>query len=197
MVTHVPLTILIALAALLALSLASLSAWSRRAVHVRVIALVLGISFVPLFGFATYDLLSRPKMMTVGELGSERTCAAVLHATIRERQGIYLFLQFPEIKEPRYVAVPWNLKFAQALVHMERVAEHSEHGGTIIVGKGCQNGGLAKISGIRGILRNKKNGGRPGNEEGEFKFYPDPVPPSPPKDYSPFYSTPLRLPDQQ
>jgi hypothetical protein len=67
------------------------------------------------------DLLSRPKPMRLEWRDAAR--AQVLGASIREGEGIFVWLQVAGTSEPRSYALPWNMKMAQQLQNAMREAQ--------------------------------------------------------------------------
>lgn len=72
--------------------------------------------FVVLIGLVyggSIELLSRPKPLRLEWRDAAK--AKVLGASIREGEGIYVWLQFDGSPEPRSYALPWDMKMAQQL----------------------------------------------------------------------------------
>ncbi len=196
------LTLLVVLFALIAIALGTITIWSRRQLVMRSVALALTVLMLPLGWFALDDLLSRPKQRTADELRAPGMCNAVLHAEIKERVGVYLFLVDKKLKgaEPRYIFVPWDLKFAQRLQRSKLHKQAAQGKGTILIGdRACQQKG--KGEGKEGEGKDgdakKKQPRRPGSsgeeegpDDGSVHFHPDPVAPIPEKDLTPFYEAP-------
>jgi len=67
------------------------------------------------------DLLSRPKPMRLE--WRDATRAQVLSASIREGEGIFVWLQLAGASEPRSYALPWDMKMAQQLQNAMREAQ--------------------------------------------------------------------------
>jgi len=112
-------------------ALAILTVWARRGLWVRAGAVVLLLAIVSLQYVAVVDLLSRPKPTGIEFFPSASREAIVLAATIDEGQAIYVWLRLPELREPRYYALPWNLEDAKALNKAIRNA--GRHGSRIIM----------------------------------------------------------------
>ncbi len=86
--------------------------WQRvtsTGIFVVLIALVYG---------GSVELLSRPKPLRLEWRDAAK--AKVLGASIREGEGIYVWLQFEGTSEPRSYALPWDMKMAQQLQEAQR-----------------------------------------------------------------------------
>jgi hypothetical protein len=82
------------------------------------------------FGYS--DMLGRPKSTRLEMLHTGATEATVLGSYMVEGGGIYLWLQLPEAREPRYYVLPWDEKAAAALQRaIEDNAQH--HGGGVVM----------------------------------------------------------------
>jgi hypothetical protein len=83
--------------------------WRRAAVS-SFFALLLAVLF---FGYS--DMLGRPKSTRLEVLRVADREAKVLGSYMLEGDGIYLWLQLPETREPRYYVLPWDEETATAL----------------------------------------------------------------------------------
>lgn len=179
-------TLLTIIGGVLALALAYIAMWSGRKIFVRYAALLLSIAFIPLSWFAFNDLLSRPKHITLQEIHEKKMCLSILLPVyFKERVGIYMLIRSPQQEEPRYVIVAWDLKFAIKLQRAQNEANLLRRTRINYGGIQCQKGG-------------KRIHATESTEEGSLMFYADPVPELPPKDLSPFYTTPPpQMPEHQ
>ncbi len=71
------------------------------------------------------ELLSRPKPLRLEWRDAAE--AKVLGATLREGEGIFVWLQVPGVEEPRAYALPWDLQMAQQL---QNAMQEGEANGT-------------------------------------------------------------------
>jgi hypothetical protein len=71
------------------------------------------------------DLLGRPKPVSLEIAQRQAQEAIVLGTQVRGGRGIYLWLQLPEVKEPRAYALPWERMLAQQLLSAGREAERN------------------------------------------------------------------------
>lgn len=122
------LTPLFVAAALTAALLASLALWAPRRLLLRLTALVLAVSFLPLAYGAMAGLLSRPKPVALEWWRAATADATVLAAQIREGDGIYLWLQIEGMAEPRAYVLPWDRELAEELQEAMRSAERDRAG---------------------------------------------------------------------
>lgn len=100
----------------------------RRALVSGFFALILGALF---FGYS--DMLGRPKATQLELFRASMKDAKVIGSYMREGDGIYLWLQLPEIIEPRYYKLPWSEQVAKAL--QQAIEQNSaEHGGGVAMG---------------------------------------------------------------
>ena len=99
---------LFAAALMLAAVLASLCIWSRRRLAFRITGLVVTAMYIPFAYVSLVDLLSRPKPLVL-ERSHERIAeATVISSVLREGEAIFVWLQIPEVGEPRSYALPWT-----------------------------------------------------------------------------------------
>ncbi|MBI3454123.1 MAG: hypothetical protein HY057_15060 [Rhodospirillales bacterium] len=112
----------------LAALLTSISIWAPRRFFVKAAAVGLAALFVPLSYAGLSGLLSRPKPASLEWARKTIPEAAVLGSSIREGEGIYLWLQMPNVGEPRAYVLPWNRQMAQQLQEATREAEKSGTG---------------------------------------------------------------------
>ncbi len=113
------------LAAALAFILATHGIWAPRRLGVKISAVITAALFLPLAYAATATLLSRPKPVHLEWWLAQADEATVLGSTMREGQGIYLWLQVAESVEPRSYVLPWDRKLAQELQEALRQAEQN------------------------------------------------------------------------
>ncbi len=95
------------LGAFVFLVLPSGSAW-RRGASAAIFVLLVAIVFT-----GSLELLGRPKPLRL-EWRDARE-AEVVSASLREGQGIYVWLQFDGATEPRAYVLPWDIQMAQQL----------------------------------------------------------------------------------
>jgi len=119
---------LFAAAAVLATILCITAIWSPRALRVKVGALITSCLFLPVAYAAMSDLLSKPKPVALEWWHGQADEAAVLSSTIREGEGIFLWLQMADIIEPRSYVLPWSQELAQQLQDAMEEARESDSG---------------------------------------------------------------------
>ena len=110
----------------LAAILASITIWSPRKVLVKVAALAVACSFMPVAYAAMVDLLSKPKPATYEWYMSGLPEATVLGSSAVEGEAIYVWLQLDGVREPRAYALPWDQKLAQQLQDAGREAAEQQ-----------------------------------------------------------------------
>lgn len=152
--------------------LAAISLWTPRRLALKGTALATAALFMPLAYASMVDLLSRPKPVDLEWWLSEAEEATVLGSQLQENQGIHLWLQLPDVAEPRAYVLPWNRDTAEQLQQAQREAE--------------QQGGEVRM----------RLPFEPSLEDREPKFYAPPQPALPPKDLTnpppEFYQAPSR-----
>jgi len=163
------LTYMFAALAILAGVMASISIWSRRRLWIRLTALVVAVLLLPLSYAAFAQLLSRPKPISLEWWFRQADEATVLGSSIQEGEGIYLWLQFSTLDEPRAYMLPWDRKLAEQLQAALRESE--------------ENGGQLRM---RGPFE-------PSLDDRDPKFYALPQPALPPKDA---IDPPVHIPEQ-
>lgn len=141
--------------------LTSISIWAPRRLAVRVTALALATLFIPLGYGSLADLLSRPKPVAMEWLHKSAAQAVVLGASFVEGKHIYVWLQMPDGGEPRAYALPWSQDTAEQLQDARRKAEDT---GTVV------------------LMRTPFE---PSWDNREPRFYAEPQPAMPPKDWQP------------
>src|SRR5580658_4547301 len=106
----------------------------RRATISVLFAVVLAGLF---FGYS--DMLGRPKSTRFEVLHTGAKEATILGSYMVEGSGIYLWLQLPEAREPRYYMLPWDEKAAAALQRaIEDNAQHHGAGVDDLQGAGAE-----------------------------------------------------------
>jgi hypothetical protein len=151
------ITQLFVIAAALAATLSLIGIWAPRRLAIKGTALATSVLFLPVSYASLVDLLSKPKPMNL-EWRQSDADAEILASHLVEDQGIYLWLQLPDVAEPRAYVLPWDRASAEELQQAMREAE--------------QQG-----SGVEMRLPFE-----PSLEDRERKFYVRPQPALPPKD---------------
>jgi len=88
-------------------------------------ALATTLVFLPLAYASMAGLLGKPKPTGLAwwlEHGAEAT---VLASRIEENEAIYLWLELPEVAEPRAYALPWDREAAEELQEAQREADEN------------------------------------------------------------------------
>jgi len=137
------------------------SSWQRAAsatIFVILLAVVYGGSI---------ELLSRPKPLRLEWRDAKD--AQVVSASLREGEGIYVWLQLDGTSEPRSYILPWNMKVAQQL-------------------QTAMQEGQAQGTGVKMVMPFAS-----GLDERDPKFYAMPQPALPDKDYGSGGSGPVIL----
>jgi len=165
------LTYLFAALAVLAGVLTSIAIWAPRRLVIKGTALVTTTLLLPLAYTSMVDLLSRPKPVDL-EWWLHAEEATVLGSQIQENEAIHLWLQLPDVAEPRAYVLPWNRDTAERLQEARRAAE--------------QQGGDVRM----------RLPFEASQDDREPQFYAAPQPALPPKDYAEpepeFYQPPGR-----
>ena len=154
------LTYLFALFAVLAGLMASIAVWAPRRLWIKVCALGATLLFMPTAYASMMQLLSMPKPATYEWWHNQADEATVLGSSMQENEGIYLWLQLPDIFEPRAYVLPWDRTSAEQLQQALRDAE--------------QQGSAVQM----------RLPFEPSLEDREPKFYALPQPALPPKDHA-------------
>ena len=102
--------------------------------------------------------MSKPKPVDLEWVLSDTTAAEVVASRLVEDRGIYLWLQLPDVFEPRAYVLPWDRASAEELQQAMRQAEQ------------------------RGSAVQMRLPFEPSLEDREPKFYALPQPALPPKD---------------
>ncbi len=124
----IELTQFFVLAMVLAAVLTSIALWAPRKLWIKLAALGVMAGFVPVAYASMSDLLSRPKPVGLAVLAAAGQEAKVLGAQLREGEAIYLWLQLPEVPEPRYYKLAWHEQTARELHQAMRDAEERNSG---------------------------------------------------------------------
>jgi hypothetical protein len=151
-------TQLFVVAAALVALLSLISIWAPRRLAIKSTALTAAVLFLPVSYAALVDLLSKPKPVDLEWLQNDAAEAEVLASRLVEDEAIYLWLQLPDVAEPRAYVLPWDRGSAEQLQQAMREAEQ-------------------KGAGVRMRLPFE-----PSLEDREPKFYALPQPALPPKD---------------
>jgi hypothetical protein len=115
-------------AAALAATLGLISIWAPRRLAIKAAALAATVLFLPLAYASLVELLSKPKPVDLEWWLNDAADAEVLAARQVENQGIYLWLQLPDIAEPRAYVLPWDRASAEQLQQALREAEQQGSG---------------------------------------------------------------------
>ncbi|MEM7259276.1 MAG: hypothetical protein AAF404_18010 [Pseudomonadota bacterium] len=107
----------------LAAVLCSISIWAPRSVKMKLAALGCAALFLPVGYVSLNDILSRPKPMMLESLHKNLEEASVISSLMKEDEGIYLWLQLPEVTEPRSYKLPWTDEAAKQLHQARQQAE--------------------------------------------------------------------------
>jgi len=151
------LTYLFAIAGALAAVLASISIWSRKALAVKVVALVATTAFLPTAYASLTHLLGRPKPVALEWMNRAGQEVTVLSTQLIEDKAIYLWIRLPDSDVPFSYGLPWNEQMARQIRDAEKAAERD---GTQVKSRIP----FAKLS-----------------DESERMFYSEPRLPPPPK----------------
>jgi hypothetical protein len=108
-------TQLFVVGAVLAAALSLISIWAPRRLPVKGTALAASALFLPLGYASLVDLLSKPKPVDLEWWLREAEEAEVLASRLVEGEGIYLWLQLPDVAEPRAYVLPWDRASAEQL----------------------------------------------------------------------------------
>jgi hypothetical protein len=166
------ITQLFVISAALAAALSLISIWAPRRLLVKGTALATSVLFLPVGYASLVDLLSKPKPVDLEWWASDAAEAEVLASRVVEGEGIYLWLQLPDVVEPRAYVLPWDRAAAEELQEAKREADQ-------------QGGGVQMRLPFE-----------PSLDEHEAKFYAQPQPAPPPKDLAEpppeFYQPPGR-----
>jgi len=111
------------LATTLAAILATIAIWAPRRLQLKVLALVCATAFLPLAYVSFNDILSRPKPTQLETLVQGVADLTVLSSIMREDEAIYLWLQLPNVREPRSFQLPWSEETAKELHKANQEAE--------------------------------------------------------------------------
>lgn len=103
--------------------LAAISIWSPRSLKLKVTAIVAASMFLPAAYASLTELLSRPKPMHLEWEHRDLSKATVLSAQLQEDVGIFLWLQIPDVDEPRAYRLPWDEQLAKELFSAQNAAE--------------------------------------------------------------------------
>ena len=117
------LTFCFAAVAVLTGLITSVSVWSPRRLGIKLMALGAAAIFLATIYAAYAQLLSRPKPVALEWWLAKAGDAGVLGSSIRENEGIYLWLQLDGAPEPRAYILPWSRDLAEQLQTTLREAE--------------------------------------------------------------------------
>ncbi|HLT19375.1 MAG TPA: hypothetical protein VKZ96_07970 [Thermomicrobiales bacterium] len=121
-------TQLFVVAAVLAGALSLISIWAPRRLVIKSMALSTAVLFLPVSYASLVDLLSKPKPVDLEWWQTDAAEAEVLASRVVEDEAIYLWLQLPELSEPRAYVLPWDRASAEELQQATRDAEEQGSG---------------------------------------------------------------------
>ena len=113
------------IATALAAVLASIAIWSPRSLPLKVAALLCATGLLPVTYASLNDILSRPKPMQLESVHKDVEQVQVLSSIMKENDAIYVWLQLPEVDEPRSYRLPWSDETAKELHKAQQEAEQS------------------------------------------------------------------------
>lgn len=113
------------IATALAAVLASIAIWSPRSLQLKVAALACATALLPIGYFSLNDILSRPKPVQLETVHKMVEEVQVVSSVMKEDEAIYLWLQIPEVEEPRSYRLPWSDEIAKELHKAKQEAEQS------------------------------------------------------------------------
>jgi hypothetical protein len=122
------LTQLFVIGAVLVATLCLISIWAPRRLAIKGTALATSVLFLPVSYAGLVDLLSKPKPVDLEWWQAEASEAEVLAARQVENEAIYVWLQLPDIAEPRAYVLPWSRAGAEQLQQAMREAEQNGGG---------------------------------------------------------------------
>jgi len=105
--------------------LASIAIWSPKSLYLKVGALLCATAFLPVAYFGLNDILSRPKPAQLETVHKDVEQVQVLSSIMEEDEAIYLWLQLPEVDEPRSYQLPWSDEMAKQLHKAQQEAEQT------------------------------------------------------------------------
>jgi len=105
--------------------LASIAIWSPRLLALKVAALACATALLPIGYYGLNDILSRPKPVQLEAVHNDIDQVQVLSSIMKEDEAIYLWLQIPEVEEPRSYKLPWSDAVAKELHKAQQEAEQS------------------------------------------------------------------------
>ena len=112
----------------LSAALANISIWSPRKLWVKLSALGVTALMIPVGYASLAELLSRPKPVSMEWVRRAVPEAQLVGATMQEGKAIFLWLQMPDIDEPRSYTLPWSHQLAQQLQDAQREARRHRNG---------------------------------------------------------------------
>ncbi len=113
------------IATALAAVLASIAIWSPRSLPPKIASLICATALLPVCYFSLNDILSRPKPVQLESIHKEIAEVQVLSSVMREGEAIYVWLQIPEVDEPRSYRLPWSDETAKQLHKAQQEAEQT------------------------------------------------------------------------
>ncbi len=119
------LTQLFAVIAVLTGVITSFSVWAPRRLWLKLAAFAVALLFLPTAYAGLSRLLSMPKPVEFEWWHARAAEATVLGSSMREGEGIYLWLQLEDVGEPRAYVLPWSRDLAEQLQAASREAERS------------------------------------------------------------------------
>lgn len=120
------LIVLFAANAALASLLATICIWAPRQALAKAAAIAVAACFLPAIYVGFLHLMSMPKPIKLEWWHARADEATILASTMREDEGIYLWLQLDEALEPRSYVLPWSRDLAEQLQAAQREAERLE-----------------------------------------------------------------------
>jgi len=113
------------IATALAAILATIAIWSPRALPLKIASLLCATLLLPVTYFSLNDILSRPKPVELEAVHKDIAQVHVISSVMKEDEAIYIWLQIPEVEEPRAYKLPWSDETAKELHKAQQEAEQA------------------------------------------------------------------------
>ncbi len=107
----------------LSTALAGITIWAPRALAIKLAALGISASLLPVAYLSLAELLGRPKPVDLEWNKAVLADANVLATELREGEAIYIWIQAKGTMTPRAYALPWDLNVARELYTAQQTAQ--------------------------------------------------------------------------
>ena len=109
---------------------------SRVSLALKLWVMLCAFAFIPIAFVAEHALLSQPATVRPEFIRTSGICLKVITATVEYGNGVLMLVR-EQGGQPRFIYVPWEVRFAQAMSRTLRIQQKRGKGGLFLGGPHC------------------------------------------------------------